>query len=565
MNLNAPIAVVGMAGLFPGASDLETFWQNIINQVPAVIEAGKDRWGVDPESMYRPGFQSDKAYSKRCCLITDFNFDPTGIDLDPSLVSSLDPLYHLVLHVGREAISGISPTSLDRQRTGVVLAAIALPTDATSTITRDILGSAFEERLFDATAPGVFKNQGKPLSRAQYLANRVTSLPGAIVAKAFGLGGGSYTLDAACASSLYAVKLACDELNAHRADAMLAGGVSRPNCLFTQVGFSQLRALSPTGRCAPFDHKADGLVVGEGSGILVLKRLTDAVRDRDSIFGLVHNVGLSNDMRGNLLAPDSEGQVRAMRKAYESSSWSAHDIDLIECHGAGTPLGDLTELRSLETLWEKSGWVKGQCAIGSVKSMIGHLLTAAGAAGMIKTLLALQNKILPPSLNFEKPPPNSPLQDGPFRVQARPEPWHRRKDNCPRRAAVSAFGFGGINAHLLLEEWVPNGDWGLRNADLEISVSQKSQIPNPKSQIAIVGMEAVFGSLTSLREFQELIFRGGTNIDRRPEHRWKGCDSVAGQYLENLELTGGFMDELNLAAGQFHIPPKEIPDILPQQ
>ncbi|MBW2656849.1 MAG: type I polyketide synthase, partial [Deltaproteobacteria bacterium] len=155
--------------------------------------------------------------------------------------------------------------------------------------------------------------------------------------------------------------------------------------------------------------------------------------------------------------------------------------------------------------------------------------------------------------------------DGPFRVQARPEPWHRRKDNCPRRAAVSAFGFGGINAHLLLEEWVPNGDWGLRNADLEISVSQKSQIPNPKSQIAIVGMEAVFGSLTSLREFQELIFRGGTNIDRRPEHRWKGCDSVAGQYLENLELTGGFMDELNLAAGQFHIPPKEIPDILPQQ
>ena len=492
MNPNAPIAVVGMSGLFPGASNLEDFWQNITNQVSAVVDVGEDRWSIDPDSMYHPGIQADKAYSKRCCLINNFNFDPGGINLDQRLIDSLDPLYHIVLHCGREAIGGLRPSSLNRQRTGVVLAAIALPTDVTAAVTHDILGAAFKENLFDAAAPGMFKIRNKVYTRDQYLASRVTSLPGSILARAFDLGGGTFTLDAACASSLYAVKLACDELNAHRADAMLAGGVSRPNCLFTQVGFSQLRALSPSGRCAPFDRTADGLVVGEGAGILILKRLADAVGDRDHIYGLIHGVGLSNDMRGNLLAPDSEGQVRAMRQVYESSNWSAHDVDLIECHGAGTPLGDLTELQSLANLWGKTGWEKGQCAIGSVKSMIGHLLTAAGAAGLIKTLLALQNKILPPSLNYEKPPPNSPLQDGPFRVQSQPAPWPRRKDNIPRRAAVSAFGFGGINAHLLLEEWDPNSDWGLGIADRRKSSIPKSEIRIPKSEIAIVGMEAVF-------------------------------------------------------------------------
>ncbi len=590
MNQHPPIAVVGMAGLFPGAANLEAFWHNIINRVSAVVDVSQERWSLNPEAIYQPGIHADKAYSKRSCLINDFYFDPAGIDIDPDLLAALDPLYHIVLHCGREALAGLQPLSLNRQHTGVVMAAIALPTDATAAVTHEILGSAFEQKLFEAAAPGRFEPAARPYTRARYLASRVTSLPGAILARAFNLGGGTYTLDAACASSLYAVKLACDELNARRVDAMLCGGISRPNCLFTQVGFSQLRALSPSGRCAPFDRKADGLVVGEGSGLLVLKRLADAVKDRDHIYGLIHGVGLSNDMRGNLLAPDSEGQVRAMRQVYASSGWSAHDVDLIECHGAGTPLGDLTELHSLISLWGPSGWKKGQCAIGSVKSMIGHLLTAAGAAGLIKVLLALQNKILPPSLNYEQPPPDSPLIEGPFRVPTRPEPWPRRGNDTPRRAAVSAFGFGGINAHLLVEEWDPNADFGFEIADLEISASRrskidpaesadlgpaaarletgpdiKSEIRNPKSEIAIVGMATVLGSLSSLRAVQEMIFNGHSGIHRRPEHRWKGCEPVAASYLANPDLTGAFVKEVPVAAGEFHVPPREIPEILPQQ
>jgi acyl transferase domain-containing protein len=447
---NNPIAVVGMAGLFPGSFDLDGFWQNIINKVDTADEVRPGRWNLDPDSMCASGLRPDKAYSRRCCHLTDFEFDPSGFNIDQTVIADLDPLYHIVLHVGRQALAGIPKSSLNRQRTGVVLAAIALPTDTTSEITSEILGSAFEGKVFADIAAVRNVPAIKTLSRSRYLAGRVTSLPGAILAKAFGLGGGTYTLDAACASSLYAVKLACDQLHTRRADAVLAGGVSRPNSLFTQVGFSQLRALSPSGRCAPFDESADGLVVGEGAGMVVLKRLEDALRDQDPVYGLIHAVGLSNDMRGNLLAPDSEGQLRAMRSAYETCGWSPHDIDLIECHGAGTPLGDLTELNSLTKLWGTSGWKRRQCSIGSVKSMIGHLLTAAGAAGMIKTLLALRNKSLPPSLNFKRAPQNSPLEDGPFRVQTESESWPQRNDHQPRRAAVSAFGFGGINAHMLL-------------------------------------------------------------------------------------------------------------------
>ena len=583
-----------MGGRFPGAENIETFWQNILNRVDTSDEVPASRWGIAPDVMYHPQPQPDKAYSKRCHLISDFRFDPEGFTIDPHLLAELDPLYHLVLHVGRDAVAGLSPDSLNRRRTGVILAAIALPTDTASKVTTRILGSIFEEKLLGAPVRDLFNadlvnSHPAGFSRAAYLSSRVTGLPGAILARALDLGGGSFTLDAACASSIYAIKLACDELQTGRADAMLAGGVSRPDCLFTQVGFSQLRALSPSGRCAPFDESADGLVVGEGAGMLVLKRLADARRDGDPIYGLIHGIGLSNDLGGNLLAPDSEGQVRAMTAAYKSCGWSPYDIDLIECHGAGTPLGDLTELRSLKRLWGDSGWTKNQCAIGSVKSMIGHLLTAAAAAGSIKTLLALHHKILPPSLNFAKAPPDSPLHNGPFQVLTQPQPWRRSQPDRPRRAAISAFGFGGINAHLLLEEFDPNAEGGMGNAeqkpailihssDIEISRetisgsagSGDASTPHsafrlPPSEVAIIGMATAFGSVNTLREFQELIFNGRSNIRQRPKHRWKGCDRAADQRLGIPSLTGGFCDRVVMAPGEFHIPPNEIPDILPQQ
>ena len=573
MSVNDTIAVVGMSGLFPGALDTSALWANVCAKFDATRNVAPGRWIAGPDAMLRPDPQPDKAYSARCCLLPTFRFEPDGLDLDPGFARSLDPLYHVLLHAGREALRGSSAPKLARERTGVILAAIVLPTDAATALTRDLLGPVLE-----AGVSGVPPASVPPVTRDRYFSSRVAGLPAAILAKTLRLGGGSFTLDAACASSLYAVKLACDELRAGRTDAMLAGGVSRPDCLFTQVGFSQLRALSPSGRCAPFDRTADGLVVGEGVGILVLKRLADALRDGDTILGVIRGIGLSNDLRGNLLAPDSEGQLRAMRAAYTAAGWSPPDVDLIECHGAGTPVGDATELASLHTLWGETGWARRQCALGSIKSMIGHLLTAAGAAGVIKTLLAFQHAQLPPTIHFQQASSGSALNDGPFRVQTELEPWERRRPGVPRRAAVSAFGFGGINAHLLLEEWdaklypsapahLPRSSPGSTPSS-EGSELKAAGIGRPSSRIshqppdvAIIGMSACIGRASSLALFEQAVLNGESLIGKRPPRRWKGCDGT----LPGLAgLDGCFLDEITLESGVFNIPPLEIPDILAQ-
>lgn len=568
MKSSPPIAVVGISCIFPGAPDIDTFWQNIINRVEAIKPVPEHRWIVHPESIYRAAYTTDSACSKHAGLIDEFSPDFNGIDLDPDLIDAMDPLYSLVLAAGRDALQESEISTIDKKRTGVVLAAIALPTDSSSATAREILGRSFEENLSARFGNDAIPEGVTPLTRAQSLASRVTSLPGAILAKGLGLGGGSLTLDAACSSSLYAIKLACDELQAGRSDVMLAGGVSRPESLYTQVGFTQLQALSPSGRCAPFDRNADGLVVGEGAGFIVLKRVDDALRDRDNIIGLIHGIGLSNDIGGNLLAPDSEGQVRAMEKAYRSCGWSPYDIDLIECHGAGTPVGDLIELTSIRSLWGETGWSERQCAIGSIKSMTGHLLTAAGAAGIIKTLLALKNGVLPPSLNFTSPADNSPLYGGPFRVQTRAAEWTPRGD-IPRRAAVSAFGFGGINAHVLLEEWVDkpvqhpvHHATPLRDEPGRIEIEERNN--DSGLPVAVIGMDAAFGLADSLQAIQEMIFNGGSAIRKRSANRWRGADAIAKMHIGSDIEYGAFLDEISVLIGEFHIPPNEIPDMLPQ-
>ena len=269
MIVNKPIAVVGMGGVFPGAPNIGQFWENVITGVDTSDTVPADRWISPAAAMVSAHFTPDTALCDRACLIKDFKFETDGWPFEPDFLMALDPLYHLVLEAGKQAVQDCHRHTVDNRRIGTILAAIALPTDASSALTRKTFGRAFENRLLDSLNP----NKTATLSQNDFRAATVTSLPAALLAEAFGFQGGAYTLDAACASSLYAIKLACDELSAHRTDMMLAGGVSRPECLYTQVGFSQLRALSPTGHCAPFDAAADGLVVGEGAGILVLKQI----------------------------------------------------------------------------------------------------------------------------------------------------------------------------------------------------------------------------------------------------------------------------------------------------
>ena len=446
---------------------MDRFWAIVRDGESVSREAPDERWLLRPEDAYSPTVGAeDKVYSRRGCFIEELPGESEfeGLDLPAELISALDPMFRLALVVGRDAFRDAVTEDLDRSRVRVILGNIVLPTEGSSALAHETLGRWFEEEVGKALRQeggrgGAF---GPRSGLATHPLNRcVPGLAAGLLAQALGLGGGGYTLDAACASSLYAVKLGVDDLLAGRADAVIAGGLSRPDCLYTQMGFSQLRALSPSGVCSPFDAKGDGLVVGEGAGMFVLKRTRDALRDGDQIYAGIAGVGLSNDIGGSLLAPISEGQLRALRPAYDRAGWSPDLVDLIECHATGTPVGDAVEFESLVALWREAGRDSraaggAGCVLGSVKSNVGHLLTGAGAAALMKVVLALRERMLPPTANFERAAGNIGLEGSPFRVAREAEPWEPHDGSTPRRAGVSAFGFGGINAHLLLEEWGDN-------------------------------------------------------------------------------------------------------------
>lgn len=548
------VAIVGIGGIFPDAPNLADFWDNIRTAQSAFREIPEGRWMVSADSVFdpEPG-KADCVYSRRGCFIEALPSAATLPDLaiDPKLLDGVDPLFHLLIHAGKRAFDDAVTENIDRSRIGIIIGNLALPSETSALLTRNWLGRTFEEQLIGtASAP----SPTSPLNRFP------AGMPAGILAQALGLGGGACTLDAACASSLYALKLAVDELLSGRADAMLSGGVSRPDPLFTQMGFSQLRALSKRGICSPFDAEGDGLVVGEGAGLFLLKRTEDAVAHGDRIYGIIRGVGLANDVGGSLLAPMSEGQLRAMRAAYIQAGWQPNDVDLIECHATGTPVGDAVEVASLKQLWSDVTGSKDRCVIGSVKSNIGHLLTAAGGAAVTKVLLAMQNETLPPTANFKTAQSGMELSDSPFQVLTAPIPWQRRGDGIPRRAAVSAFGFGGINAHLLLEEWLPQS--------LTPACSRIKSQGTDRDAIAVVGMDARFGQWQSLRAFQERVLGGDDKTTPTTPKTWHGASSSRWFHSEGFDSTpfAGFtIDEVELPSNRFRIPPREMEEMLPQQ
>jgi acyl transferase domain-containing protein/3-hydroxymyristoyl/3-hydroxydecanoyl-(acyl carrier protein) dehydratase len=535
-----------MAGIFPGTSDNQRFITHILEKKQHVVQVPAHRWIAPVKKMVVSSVCPDRAVSDRAGLITDFCFDPTGLDMDEAFLSILDPVHHLVLTAGRTACRECHLPEKLKQRTGVILAAIALPTDT---------ASAFSRELLCAKNP-------RPTSPSDALACAMVSAPAAILARALRLNAGSYTLDAACASSLVAIKLACEQLISGKADVMVTGGVSRPDSLYTQIGFSQLAALSPSGRCAPFDGQADGLVVGEGCGILVLKRLSDALACGDTIHGVIKGWGISNDIEGNLVAPASEGQVRAMAAAYDMAGLSLAHLQYMECHGSGTPVGDKVELTSIRAMLEKHDCMDTPLAIGSVKSNIGHLLTAAGAAGIIKTLLAMNRKMLPPSCNFTALPDVHPLENTRVQVQTKADEWIPSRPGEPRRAGVSAFGFGGINAHILVEEHNKSRSYSSKPASKRAASSDKPvALENDSDQFAIVGMQILTGDCPDLTQFADMI-RGRTSPCPAPAaDRWRRRDHLP---PDQPQRPAGYLTALSLAMDEFHIPPVQIPDILPQ-
>jgi len=558
MSRDNRVAIVGVGGIFPRCPDLARFWANVVEGVATTREVPPGRWRLEPQDAYDPRVGlPDHVYSTRGCFVEGFRFDPEGLDLDPNLVARLDLVYHLSLHAARAAWRDARTDELNRGRVGVVFGNLVLPTETASDLAQGTLGRTFAERA----GFGSDEEDDHPI---EPLNARPAGSPAGVVARGLGLGGGSFTLDAACASSLYAIKLAADELIAGRVDAMICGGVSRPDPLYTQMGFAQLRALSPSGVASPFGLEADGLVVGEGAGMFVLKRLGDALKQGDRVYGVIGGVGVSNDVDGGLLAPDSEGQLRAIRAAYAQAGWRPGDVDLIECHATGTPVGDAVEFASLRALWasEDRAQNSGRCVIGSVKSNIGHTLTAAGASGLIKVLLGFRHEVLPPTAGFDRPSAKIDLETSPFRVLGRAEPWPRRDDRTPRRAALSGFGFGGINAHVLIEEWVP----GLSPEPVPIIDASESEA----EPIAVITLAARFGPWDSLEAVRARLLGGMEDSEPAPppEQAWWGAteaDWFARAGGNAASFPGYRIDQVELPTDRFRIPPRELEEMLPQQ
>ncbi|MFD3439717.1 beta-ketoacyl synthase N-terminal-like domain-containing protein [Streptomyces sp. NPDC058685] len=462
-------AIVGMGAVFPGAGDLVAYRRNLYAGTDAITDVPPGRW--DPEVYYDPHgsegpARSDRFYCRRGGFIDELTaFDPTRYGIMPAAVAGAEPDQLLALRVIAEAVAdagGEEALPDDRSRIGVILGRGGFMGVATArldqrvrtahqlaTTLRELAPELGEDRI--AAVRDAFQ-AGLGPERPEASIGLVPSFTAARTANRLDFRGPAYTLDAACASSLLAVEQAAGLLAAGSCDLVVAGAVHHCHIATLWSVFTQLRALSPSQHIRPFDRGADGTLLSEGTGVVLLKRLADAERDGDRIYAVVRGAGVAGDGRAaSLMSPLVDGQVRALQLAWRQGGLdpTAPDaLGLLEAHGTGTPVGDEAELTTLARVFGSRDAGDEPVAMGSVKSMLGHTMQASGMAGLIKAVLAVHDRILPPTLHVDDP------HEGFARTRMRPvtaaEPWERGR--APRRAGVNAFGFGGINAHVVVEE-----------------------------------------------------------------------------------------------------------------
>lgn len=455
-----PLAVVGLSALFPKSGSLDEFWSNICRGVDTITEVPATHW--NPDDYFDANQKTpDMTYARRGGFLSPVPFDPLEFGISPNNLEAIDTSQLLGLVGAKRALEHAgygADRKFDRSRVGCILG-------VTGTLEMVIpLGARlghprWRKALRDAGVPDEVADDVVNRISQSYVPWQENSFPGLLgnvvagrIANRLDLHGTNCVVDAACASSLSAIHLAALELSTGRSDMVVTGGIDTFNDIFMFMCFSKTPALSPTGDAKPFSNEADGTILGEGAGILVLKRLADAERDGDRIYAVLKGIGTSSDGAGSAVyAPKAEGQIRCLEDAYRISGVSPDTVELVEAHGTGTKVGDATEVSGLMHVFKATGRRGAWCAVGSVKSQIGHTKAAAGAAGVIKAILALQHRVLPPTIKVNQPPEPFLADDSPFYVNTVARPWVKPR-GYPRRAAVSAFGFGGSNFHCVLEE-----------------------------------------------------------------------------------------------------------------
>ena len=462
------VAIVGVGAVLPDAPNAPAFWNNIKNKRYSIYDVPSDRWRLD--DYYDPDPAApDKSYSKIGGWVQGFEFDWKRFRIPPRVAAAMDQSQQWAVTIAAEALAdyGYPDRPLDTDRTGVILGTamggelhyitslrIAFPEFAHA------LEGATEFSQLPAAVRSAIMAQVEERFKGKLPEITEDTMPGELpnivsgrVANVLNLRGPSFITDAACASSFAAINAAMELLIERRVDAVITGGVDRNMGAGVFVKFCKIGALSATGS-RPFGDGADGFVMGEGSGAFLLKRLADAERDGDKIYAVIRGVGGASDGKGKgITAPNPIGQILATRRAWENAGLDPATATMVEAHGTSTKVGDVVEVESLAEVF--AGAPLGSIALGSAKSNIGHLKAGAGAAGLLKAVYAVSDKLLPPTLHAEKPNPNIDFPHTPFTVNHELREWPQRDASIPRRAGVSAYGFGGTNFHVVLEEHVP--------------------------------------------------------------------------------------------------------------
>ncbi|MEE2748171.1 MAG: beta-ketoacyl synthase N-terminal-like domain-containing protein, partial [Candidatus Thermoplasmatota archaeon] len=541
-----PIAVIGVGALLPDAPDIDTFWANILSSKISFKEVPDYRWTLSdfwveggPKNV-----EENKTYSKIGAWVEHFEFDWRRWRVPPGSIPQIDVSQLWAVAVSAAALEdagymGDGAKELPSARTGIIFAN-ALGGEFRNLSNHRVWADQFARHAIEA---GGMPSEGKTAFKEAILDGlpRVTedTMPGELanvvsgrVANLLDIQGPNYSTDAACASTFAAVLDACRLLQTRQVDMMIAGASDRTMDPANFAKFSAIGALSST-HSTPFDSKANGFVMGEGSGAITLKRLSDAIRDGDTIQAVIRGVGASSDGRGKgITAPSTRGQIQAVSRAYMQAGYDSSTVELIEAHGTSTVVGDATELTSLSSAFEKTS--AGQSvAVGSIKSQIGHLKAAAGIAGLLKAIRAVETGTIPPSAGFSVPNENIDWDSNPFYVPTEPKPW-ASPNNHPRRAGISSFGFGGTNFHCAIEAYdqdyhtslatefeTRREAWLNPSAPTSIPISthstmSHSELKQIEGGVLLVNASDLEGLKAKLTSIRSELFRG-PNFDDDPQ------------------------------------------------
>jgi len=492
MNKKCPIAIVATSAILPGSNTTDKNWTNILDGKDFIQDVPKSHWL--PEDYFDPDSdQFSKIYTKTGAFLSEIPFDPVEFNMPPNTLDATDTNQLLALIAAKRLLNqtkSVQNKKVDLKNIGIILGVAA--------------GSEMQEQMSAKIQKPVWKKvlreHGLAETDVQEICSKIenqypnwteNTFPGLLsnvvagrVANKLNLGGCNFVTDAACASSLSAINVAMLELQSGNADMVISGGVDALSNIFMYMCFSKTHALSHTGDIRPFSNDGDGTILGEGVALFALRRLEDAERDGDTIHAVINSCGSSSDGKfKSIYAPSPEGQSRCINKTYESLDYGLGDVELVEAHGTGTKAGDAAEFQGLNTAFknDKSTHNKSKqyCALGTIKSQIGHTKSTAGAAGLLKVIFALQHKVLPPTIKIKSPNDKMNIEDSSLYLNTQARPWIKNSTQ-PRRAAVSSFGFGGSNFHISVEEYTGNKTSAKRiytqldNQEISVHLSAKN-------------------------------------------------------------------------------------------